>query len=83
MDEFLVAVICLSNIACLITGAKVGQKVDRDEPIETPKIDPLKAYREREERREAKEKQDRLDTIMQNIESYDGTSNGQKDVPGR
>lgn len=83
MNEFLVAVICLSNIACFITGAKVGQKVDRDEPIETPKIDPLKAYREREERREAKAEQDRLDTIMQNIESYDGTSNGQKDVPGR
>lgn len=83
MNEFLVAVICLSNIACFITGAKVVQTVSRGEPIETPKIDPLKAYREREERREAKEKQDRLDTIMQNIESYDGTSNGQKDVPGR
>ena len=83
MNEFLVAVICLSNIACFITGAKVCQKVDRDEPIEIPKIDPLKAYREREERQKAKEEQDRLDIVMQNIESYDGTSNGQKDVPGR
>lgn len=86
MDAFivvLVAVICLTNIACFVAGAKVVQKVSRDETIEIPTIDPLKAYREHEARREAKAEQDRFDTIMQNIESYDGTSNGQKDVPGR
>ena len=81
MDTLLVAVICLTNIACFITGAKVGQTVSRGEPIETPTIDPFKAYREREARHEAKAEQDRIDTIMRNIEKYDGTSNGQEDVP--
>ena len=70
--------ICL---ACFVTGAKLGQKVVKGEEIETPSINPLKAYREREAKRVAKEEQDRIETIMQNIESYDGTSNGQKDVP--
>ena len=83
MEALLVAVVCLTNIACFIIGAKVGQTVSKGEKIETPTIDPLKAYREREARKEAKAEQDRLDTIMQNIESYDGTPNGQKDVPGR
>ena len=77
----LVAVICLTNIACFVAGAKVGQKVSNGEPIETPTIDPLKAWREREARQEAKAEQDRLDTIMRNIEKYDGTSNGQEEVP--
>jgi hypothetical protein len=83
MDTLLVAVICLTNIACFIVGAKVGQTVSRGEVIETPTIDPFKAYREHEAKREAEREQDRIDTIMQNIENYDGTSNGQKDVPGR
>ena len=77
----LVAVICLTNIACFIVGAKVGQKVSKGEPIETPVIDPFKAYREREARQEAKAEQDRLATIMRNIEKYDGTGNGQEEVP--
>jgi hypothetical protein len=83
METLLVAVVCLTNIACFIIGAKVCQTVSKGEKIETPTLDPLKAYREREARKEAKAEQDRMDTIMQNIESYDGTSKGQKDVPGR
>lgn len=68
-------------IACFIIGAKVGQKVTKGEPIEVPKPDPMKAYRERQERKEAEREQDRLDTIMRNIENYDGTGYGQEDVP--
>ena len=70
--------ICL---ACFLMGAKLGQKVAKGEEIETPSVNPLKAYREREAKREAKEEQDRLNTILRNIESYDGTGNGQEDVP--
>lgn len=81
MEVLLFAVMAASNIVCFIIGAKVGQAVSKGEKIETPSIDPLKAYREREAKREAQKEQDRLDTIMRNIEAYDGTGNGQEDVP--
>lgn len=79
MEVLLFAVMAISNIVCFIIGAKVGQAVSKGEKIETP--DPLKAYREREAKREAQKEQNRLDTIMRNIEAYDGTGNGQEDVP--
>lgn len=69
------------NIVCFFVGAKVGQKVVKGEPIETPKLNPLQAIREREDRREAEREQDKIAVIMQNIEKYDGTGHGQKDVP--
>lgn len=74
------------NILCFIVGARVGQKAVRGEDINVPTItppNPFEAHREREEKREAKAEQDRVATIMQNIENYDGTGIGQKDVPRR
>ena len=70
------------NIACFVIGAKVGQAVAKGEKVELP-VNPLKAYREHENKKVAEMEQDRINTILQNIEGYDGTSNGQKDVPGR
>ena len=68
------------NIVCFFVGAKVGQKVVKGEEIQAPEINlsnPVKAYREK---KKAEYEQDRIDTIMQNIEAYNGTSAGQKDV---
>ena len=81
MEILLVLVTGALCLACFFVGAKVGQKVSRGETIETPKIDPLGAFRDREERKEAQKEQERIDTILRNIESYDGTSSGQEDVP--
>lgn len=79
----LLLVICFICMACFLTGAKVGQTVSKGEKIETPTVNPMKAYREHEAKRVAKEEQERIDTIMQNIEKYDGTSRGQEDVPSK
>ena len=68
------------NVACFLIGAKVGQKVDKAESIEIPSLNPLEAYREHKDRKEAEKEQDRNAIIMQNIENYDGTSAGQRDV---
>jgi hypothetical protein len=57
-----------------------GQAVSKGEKIETPTINPMQLYREKEAKREAQKEQDRLDTVLRNIERYDGTSNGQEDV---
>lgn len=78
----LIAIVGTLNIACFFIGAKVGQKVAKGEPIEAPKIPkPVDIVREHINRKEARKEQERIDTIMQNIESYDGTSIGQIDVP--
>ena len=67
-------------MACFMIGAKVGQSVSKDEPIEMPKLNPLEVYREHEAKKEAQKEQDKIDTIMRNIESYDGTGRGQEEV---
>ena len=67
-------------IVCFFIGARIGQTVAKGERIEAPSLNPMKAIREYQDKKEAEREQDKLDTIMKNIESYDGTSNGQKDV---
>ena len=80
MEVLLMAVMAASNILCFMLGAKVGQKVVKGEEIELPTINPLEAYREHEAKKEAKREQEKFDTILQNIDNYDGTSYGQKEV---
>lgn len=81
MEIVLVLVVGAMCCTCFFLGAKVGQTVSKGEDIKTPTVNPLKAYREHEQRKAMQAEQDRLDTILQNIEAYDGTANGQKDVP--
>ena len=68
-------------IVCFFIGAMVGQKASKGEEIESPKIDPMKPIREHQERKKAKEEQNRFDVLMRNIDNYDGTSNHQEDLP--
>lgn len=81
MEVLTLAVFSIANIFCFIIGAKVGQKVAKGEPVEMPTVNPMEIVRERKAKQKAEEELDRLDAIMRNIESYDGTSNGQRDVP--
>jgi hypothetical protein len=69
-------------IGCFLIGAKVGQTVSKGETLELPSVDPFEAYKKHEARKEAQKEQERIDTIMQNIENYDGTGANQKDVRG-
>ena len=68
-------------VACFFVGARVGQKVSKGEPLELPKVDPFKAYKEHQERKEADRQREKFDTIMRNIDNYDGTGANQEDVP--
>ena len=83
MEVLILLIAGAMNIACFLIGAKVGQKVSKGETIETPTLNPLKAYREREAKKEAEMEQNRIDTILRNVESYDGTGYGQEEVPRR
>lgn len=82
MEILLIVLVSTLNIVCFCIGAKVGQKVVRAEPLEIPQINPVKAYREHQEHKATEREQSKLDTILRNVETYDGTGLGQVDVPG-
>ncbi len=79
MEVLLLVVMGLVNIACFMIGAKVGQTVAKGEAVELP--NPVKAVEDHRARKEAEMAQSRIDTILRNIESYDGTDYGQEEVP--
>lgn len=83
MEILTIAVTGALCIVCFFIGAKVGQAVSKGEEIklELPELNPMELYRERQERKEAKKEHDKLDVLLHNIEVYDGTSAGQKDIP--
>ena len=81
MELLLMAILSLSNIACFLIGAKVGQKVVKGEPVELQTINPMEAYREHQERKEQERVQEKVEAIMRNIDNYDGTAYGQEEVP--
>ncbi len=68
-------------IACFFIGAKVGQKVNKGEDLYLPNLDPIKAHQERQERKTTEAMLKRDNVVLENIENYNGTSIGQKDVP--
>lgn len=69
------------NVLCFFIGAKVGQQASKGEPIAMPEVNPIKAWDGWQDRKEAKKEKDKYDAILENIEAYDGTSIGQKDIP--
>ena len=81
MEVLTLAVFGAVNIFCFLLGAKVGQTVSKGETVVMPTVNPLEMVRQHRAKQKAVEELDKLDTIMRNIETYDGTSNGQKDVP--
>lgn len=85
MEVLSIAVMGIVNILCFIFGAKVGQSVAKGESVKLPDINPINAIREHTEKTQTEKAQrqerERIDTIMHNIDVYDGTSVGQKEVP--
>ncbi len=74
------AVSGIVNIACFVIGAKVGQTVAYEEKIELPQIkSPMQLIAEEKEKKVAKEEEQKMEILLQNIENYNGTAAGQKD----
>lgn len=77
-----IALVGTLNIVCFLIGFKLGTG-ERVMPISVE--NPIKAIKEHREeqhdKKEAEKEQKRIDTIMRNIERYDGTGAGQEDVP--
>jgi hypothetical protein len=74
----------IQNILCIIIGIKVGITLNTNK-VELPKVElnPVKVVKEHKANKEAKMERDKIETILANIENYDGTGNNQEDVPWR
>ena len=81
MEVVMILAIGLVCMASFLMGAKVGQTVAKNEKVEMPTLNPVKAIREHQEKKEAEFAQNKFDVLMENIDNYDGTGYGQKDVP--
>lgn len=81
MEIILVVLVGTLCIVCFLIGAKVGQQVANGEPVEVKLPDPIEKIREHREKKQAEEEQKRMDVIYQNLETYNGTEIGQRDVP--
>jgi hypothetical protein len=81
MTVLIILAVGTLNLVCFFVGAKVGQTAAKGEKIEAPSFNPMQKIREAQSRKQAKKERNRVETILQNIEVYDGTSAGQKEVP--
>lgn len=81
MEVLLLAVMATANIVCFVVGAKVGQTVSKGDPVKLPSVNPMEAYKEHKAKKELQRTESRKATIMANIDNYNGTAEGQKDVP--
>ena len=79
----MLVLIGIQNCICIVIGLKVGMHVVKGEPVKLP--NPIEEYAkrqtEKQAKKEAKAEQDKIETILRNIENYDGTGFGQIDVP--
>ena len=84
MELMLVAVMVLlvsQSALCMTVCFLLVRQLNTPEMPKFP--NPVKAIKEHKASKETKAEQDRISTILQNIENYDGTANNQEDVPWR
>ena len=84
MTIYEVLMICGMQLISFIIGAKVGQKIVRQEKIELNPVKAVNAAITHHKEALVKEAEDEYyKTIYQNIDNYTGDSIGQVDVPKR
>lgn len=68
-------------LASYTLGLRNGQKLAKREEITMPEMNPVKVINKQIESVEQKKEQKAFDIMMSNIDNYDGTGLGQKDIP--
>ena len=81
MEVLLLLVMAMANIICFMVGAKVGQAVSKGEDVKLPTLNPVEIYKTHKENKAAEAEMNRLDAVLQNLESYNGTEAGQQNIP--
>lgn len=82
MEILLCTVFGVFILISFVIGVRIGQKVSNDEPIRLNPVRAIDEYKEEKEvKRQIKEFESKLNVMLDNIDSYDGTGLGQKDIP--
>lgn len=81
MEAIILLIVSISNIICFFLGAKIGQRVVNNQPVRIIDKSPIESIREKQDSKELKKQQEIDNVIKHNIDVYDGTSLGQKDIP--
>jgi len=68
-------------LASYTLGLRNGQKLAKKEEITMPEMNPVKVINKQIESVEQKKEQKAFDIMMSNIDNYDGTGLGQRDIP--
>lgn len=72
-------------LVAFIKGVEIGVKLRKEETIEVPTLNPATHIKKKLEEKEFKEsqnkEQERIEIMLENIENYNGTDIGQKDIP--
>jgi hypothetical protein len=68
-------------MASYTLGLRNGQRLARKQEVKMPEVNPVKVVKEIKENKELEKEQDVLETILNNIDIYDGTEAGQKEIP--
>lgn len=82
MNTTSVLLLCLFNLFSFVIGALIGQRSTKGKEII---INPIKAIKEdiRENKNNKQEllRKKQIETMLENIEKYDGSGIGQKQIP--
>ena len=79
---FIILINSTANILCFFLGTKIVQKVMKNENLKVPKIkNPIKKVEEHKEKKELEKEIEKNNIILENIDNYDGTPIGQKELP--
>ena len=78
-----IAVTTFGNVCCFILGSRVFQQISRGEKVGVEIPNPVKVVQNTIESFEEKKEQEKYRVIMDNIDNYNGTSLGQRDIPNR
>lgn len=82
MEILLCTVFGVFILLSFVIGVRIGQKVNNNETIRLNPIKAIDEYKEEKEvKRQIKETETKLNVMLDNIDSYDGTGLGQKDIP--
>ena len=81
MAEAIILMITVStlNIVCFFIGIKAGKNGDINMP-DISKINPARVYEERREKKETEKTMEEMKNILANMDRYDGTDAGQRDI---
>ena len=87
MEVLLLLIMFVINTAWFLLGVKFGKQTAKYEEVKLPVVKPAEPVEEHQVQNEAEQEAEmeksRLETILLNVDNYDGTDEGQVDVPWR